>query len=69
MDQREEPGKQKTRSRRAQQLARSRAQENAGEKKVKYRRSAESAKGENVRRELSAVRICDSVAIPVGHFS
>jgi hypothetical protein len=34
MNQREEPGKQKTRSCRAQELARSRAQENAWLKKI-----------------------------------
>jgi len=36
MDLREEPGKQKPRSCRAQELARSRAQENAWKKKVKW---------------------------------
>jgi hypothetical protein len=37
MNEGEEPGKQKTRSCRAQELARSRAQENARKKKIKYR--------------------------------
>jgi hypothetical protein len=50
MDSREEPGKQKPRSCRAQESARSRAQENAQKKKVEYRTQRILVRSRRIRR-------------------